>query len=58
MEKKIEELINELKSIKDNEHSDAETDHMKADEILCDIIAEYGHPEVKDIFDKINKYYI
>lgn len=57
---KVKKLIEELQEIRDTQYSGPshkDTNHMKADNILCSIISELGHPEVEGIFEDIDKWY-
>lgn len=54
-EEKVSALIEELKGLKDE--LDTEGAHMEADNILLKIIEVYGHPEVTEIFNSIDKWY-
>lgn len=60
---KIEELIEKLKKIKERQdrhieqggiYGDFDDDHIEADELLLEYIAD---TEVKEIFDSIEKWY-
>ncbi len=51
---KIEELIKELKRIKDEYEHDQECAHIEADQLLLKYI---NNEEVTEIFDSIEKWY-
>jgi len=51
-----EEAINELKEII-REAGDTESDHAKADDVLCDLLSELGYHDVVELYDRIDKWY-
>ena len=36
---------------------DQESDHVDADDVLCELISSFGYPEVKEAFDRIDRWY-
>jgi len=36
---------------------DMESDHVQADNVLCELLRSLGHEEVVDAYDKISKRY-
>ena len=48
--KLLEELVNK-------KYPDEEEDHVKADEILCDMLNALGYKDLTDAWDKIGKWY-
>ena len=51
-----ENAIKELKKLVD-EGGDTEIDHVRADEILCELLTELGCSEVVEAFNEIDKWY-
>lgn len=54
-EKFIQEQNDKLKKLADN--NDTEVAHSEADDILCNILLEFGLDETVDLWKKINKWY-
>ena len=54
-EKEVQDYINRLITLQKN--GDPEIDHAEADNILCEIIAQLGYPEIVKEYDKIEKWY-
>lgn len=54
-EKEVQDYINRLITLQKN--GDPEIDHVEADNILCEIIAQLGYPEIVKEYDKIDKLY-
>lgn len=54
-EKFIKEQNDKLRKLADD--MDIEIAHSKADDILCDILLEFGFDETVDLWNKIKKWY-
>ena len=52
---KKENAIKELKELADG--GDPYSNHVRADEILCELLTELGCNEVVEAFNKIRKWY-
>ena len=50
-----EEAINELKQWQ--AHDDEEMEHIRADEILCELLISLGYQDVVDEWKKVGKWY-
>ena len=59
MEKTKEEIIKEaveqLKALEKN--GDTEVVHLRADDILCDVLRQLGAKELVDEYEKVSKWY-
>ncbi len=55
IKERIDELKNELAEL--NTRYDIELAHMRADEILCEILKLYGLSDVVDEWRKVAKWY-
>ena len=54
-EKFIKEQNDKLRELADN--ADTEAAHSEADDILCNILIEFGLDETVDLWKKIDKWY-
>jgi hypothetical protein len=54
---RLKEIENELLLIDSNNSDDPETDHIDADDLLCEALTLLGQKEIVDIFMKIGKWY-
>lgn len=52
-----EEAIDKLVEIQETGEGDHELSHIKADDILSDLLRDLGYDDVVDEFDKIEKWY-
>ena len=53
-----QEAVNELRSmLGDHRGRDTELDHVRADEILCEMLRQCGMGEVADAFELVDKWY-
>jgi len=50
-----EEAINELKQWQ--AHDDTEIEHLRADEVLCDLLISLGYQDVVDEWKEVGKWY-
>ena len=54
---RLKEIKNKLLLINGNNSDDVETDHIDADDLLCEALVLLGQKEIVDIFKKIGKWY-
>jgi hypothetical protein len=52
-----EEAIASLKKIHEEYGADVESDHLFADEILCELLISLGYEDVVFEWEKIDKWY-
>lgn len=55
---KISKNVMELDDQNPDMPSMIETAHIKADELMCEILIELGYEEGVDLFKKMEKYYV
>jgi hypothetical protein len=52
-----EEAIAELKQLEQGSWGDTEAAHLRADEILCDLLTNAGYGDVVAEWEKVQKWY-
>lgn len=52
-----DEFTERMKIIADNAETDPEMYHYAADELLCEVLRDFGYDEGVDIFDQMTKWY-
>jgi hypothetical protein len=52
-----QKVLKELKDILNNPMRDTETDHIKADAVLCNLLKSLGYKNVVKEYEKIKKWF-
>lgn len=50
-----DQALKELREIKSNE--DGEESHMRADDVLCELLASLGYQDVVDEYEKLIRWF-
>lgn len=52
-----EEFLEQMKKISESEDYDTEVSHIKADNLLCEVLKGLGYAEGAEIFEAMHKWY-
>lgn len=52
-----EEFADKMEAIRDDPNGDTESDHAKADDLMCELLRSLGYGDGVKIFEAMEKWY-
>lgn len=52
-----ETALQKLRALAELNHGDVEANHCNADDILCQLLADFGYHEIVEAYEAIDKWY-